>query len=310
MKKKKPQNDPAEIKRRLMAVSKNLNANLGDGTVYTLGKSDSLKIKRWSTGITDLDNIIGGGMPCGRLIEVFGGEGAGKTTLCYHLMARHHFAVDIPIEGTFDPARARVFGNTPSNLLVCRAKYGEDAMSAISQFVRTGVPIICLDSIPSCIPKEDIEKMAKAVNKGQDFDTRLGGIPRLMSKYLHDICVQAEMYDTSIVFVNQIRDKMGALLFGEKTDTPGGHLLRHMYSLRLQVARRSWIEVPNKNPSITANTEKVGMVMKIKVVKSKVSNPMGECEVPLFFDRGFVSWDDVEEIRKELMKKNRDLYNN
>lgn len=304
----KPQNDPKEIKRRLMAVSNNLNKNLGDGTVYTLGKSDSLNIRRWSTGIKELDDIIGGGMPCGRLVEVFGGEGAGKTTMLYHLLARHHYSVDIPIEGTFDPARARVFGNTPGNLLICRAKYGEDAMSAISQYVRTGVPFIGLDSIPSCIPKEDIEKMAKAVNKGEDFDTRLGGIPRLMGKYLHDICVQAEIYDTTILFVNQIRDKMNAMLFGEKTDTPGGHLLRHMYSLRLQVARRAWIEIPNKNPSISASTQKVGMIQKVKVVKSKVSNPMGECEIPLYFDRGYVSWDDVDIIRKDLMKANKEKY--
>lgn len=306
----KPQNDPEEIKKRLLAVSASINKSQGEGTVYSLGKSDCLNIRRWSTGIEDLDNIIGGGMPCGRVVEIFGGEGAGKTTLCYHLMARQMYSIDIPIEGTFDPARARVFGNTPSNLLICRAKYGEEAMSAICQYIPTGVPLICLDSVPSCIPKEDIEKMAKAVKNGEEFDNRMGGIPRLMGKYLHEITVKIEQYDNTLIFVNQIRDKMNAMMFGEKTDTPGGHLLRHMYSLRLQVARKGWIEIPNKNPAITATTEKVGMVMKIKVVKSKVSNPMGECEIPLFFDRGFVSWDDVEEIRKSLMSERKEQYRN
>jgi len=304
----KPQDDPEEIKRRLMKVSSEINKNQGDGTVYSLGKTDQLKIRRWSTGIADLDNITGGGMPCGRVVEIFGGEGAGKTTLCYHLMARNIYAVDIPIEGTFDPVRARVFGNTTSNLLICRAKYGEEAMSAMSQYIKTGVPLICLDSLPSCIPKEDIEKMAKAIKSGEPFDPRMGGIPRLMGKYLHDLTVQAEQYDTTLIFVNQIRDKMNAMMFGEKTDTPGGHLLRHMYSLRIQVARKCWIEVPNKNPSVTSETEKVGMVMKCKVIKSKVCNPMGECEIPLFFDRGFVSWNDVEDIRKELMLANKEKY--
>jgi RecA/RadA recombinase len=91
------------------------------------------------------------------------------------------------------------------------------------------------------------------------------------------------------------------MLFGEKTDTMGGHKLKHACSLRIQVARRAWIEIPNKNPYNSASTEKVGLIMKCKVVKSKVSNPMQECEIPLFFDRGFVSFDDVQNIRKELM---------
>jgi len=305
----KPTDDPAEIKKRLMAVSANINKQQGDGTVYTL-KNANLNIRRWSTNIEDLDEILGGGMPCGRIVEVYGAEGAGKTSLCYHLMSLHPFAIDIPIEGTFDAERAKVFGNSTANLLICRAKYGEDAMSAISQYIRTGVPIICLDSIPACVPKEDIEKMAKAVGKGDEFDVRLGGVARLMGKYLYDINIQAEMHDCTLIFVNQIRDIIGGIGFGETTRTPGGHLLLHAYSVRLKVARRAWIEIPNRNPAITAPTEKVGMIQKIKVMKSKVSNPQGECEVPMFFDRGYVSFDDVDNIRKELMKASREKYNN
>ena len=94
---------------------------------------------------------------------------------------------------------------------------------------------------------------------------------------------------------------MNAMLFGEKTDTPGGRKLKHACSLRIQVARRAWIEIPNKDPRNSATNKKVGLIMKCKVVKSKVCNPMGECEIPLFFDRGFVSFDDVQKIRKELM---------
>jgi RecA/RadA recombinase len=94
---------------------------------------------------------------------------------------------------------------------------------------------------------------------------------------------------------------MNAMLFGEKTDTPGGRKLKHACSLRIQVARKAWIEIPNKNPHNSAATEKIGLIMKCKVVKSKVSNPQGECEIPLFFDRGFVSFDDVPSIRKEIM---------
>ena len=97
-------------------------------------------------------------------------------------------------------------------------------------------------------------------------------------------------------------------MFGEKTQTPGGRKLKHACSLRIQVARKAWIEIPNKNPRKTEANEKVGMIMKCKVVKSKVCNPMGECEIPLFFDRGFVSFDDVQAIRKELMKQRAEQF--
>ena len=98
------------------------------------------------------------------------------------------------------------------------------------------------------------------------------------------------------------------MMFGEKTDTAGGRKLKHSCSLRIQVARRAWIEIPNKNPHNSAKSEKVGLILKCKVTKSKVCNPMGECEVPLFFDRGFVSFDDVNDIRKELMKSRAEQY--
>ena len=105
-----------------------------------------------------------------------------------------------------------------------------------------------------------------------------------------------------------MRDKVGAMMFGEKTRTPGGHKLKHSASIRLQVARKGWIEIPNKNPKNSAINEKVGLIMKVKVVKSKVCNPLGECEIPLFFDRGFVSFDDIKPIRVELLHKRAEQY--
>ena len=141
----------------------------------------------------------------------------------------------------------------------------------------------------------------KSAEKDSIEEQRIGGTARLMNKYLPTIEEIIELTGTTLIMINQVRDKMNAMLFGEKTDTPGGHKLKHSCSLRIQVARRSWIEIPNKNPANTASTEKVGLIMKCKVVKSKVCNPQGECEIPLFFDRGFVSFDDVNDIRKEIM---------
>lgn len=291
-------------KQAIVKLCSQINKKEGDGSIYSIGsKHANLVINRWSTGIEDLDAIIGGGIPEGRTIEIFGPESSGKTTLLYHLMGLQSLALDIPVEGTFDADRAKVFGNRPKQLLVYRAKYGEDALNKTIQFSKAGIPIIGIDSVPSLVPKEDAEKVLKSSDKDSIEEQRIGGTARLLNKYLPTIEEIIELTGTSVIFVNQVRDKMNVMMFGEKTDTPGGRKLKHSASLRIQVARRAWIEIPNKNPKNSAANEKVGFIMKCKVVKSKVCNPMGECEIPCFFDRGFVSFDDVKDIRKEIMKQ-------
>lgn len=296
-------------KAKIMALCDQINKKEGEGAIYSIGsKHADLKIKRWTTGIEDLDAIIGGGMPEGRVIEIFGPESSGKTTLLYHLCGLHPLALDIPVEGTFDAERANVFGNRPKQLLIYRAKYGEDALNKTIKFAQAGIPIIGIDSVPSLVPKEDAEKVFKSADRDSIEEQRIGGTARLLNKYLPVIEEIIEVSGTTLVFINQVRDKMNAMMFGEKTDTPGGRKLKHSCSIRIQVARRAWIEIPNKDPRNSAKSEKVGLIMKFRVVKSKVCNPMGECEVPLFFDRGFVSYDDVNDIRKELMKQRAEQY--
>lgn len=291
-------------KAAIIALCNEINKKEGEGSIYSIGsKNANLKINRWLTGIEDLDAIIGGGMPEGRVVEIFGPESSGKTTLLYHLCGMHSLCLDIPIEGTFDAERAKVFGNRPKQMLIYRAKYGEDAFNKTIKFAKTGIPLIGIDSVPSMVPKEDAEKVLKSAEKDSIEEQRIGGTARLMNKYLPTVEEIIELTGTTLVFVNQVRDKMNAMLFGEKTDTPGGRKLKHACSLRIQVARKSWIEIPNKNPKNSAKTEKVGIIMKCKVIKSKICDPMGECEIPLFFDRGFVSFDDIQPIRKELMQK-------
>ena len=296
-------------KAAIIALCNDINKKEGEGAIYSIGsKHADLNIKRWSTGIEDLDAIIGGGMPEGRVVEIFGPESSGKTTLLYHLCGLHNIALDIPIEGTFDAERAKVFGNRPKQLLIYRAKYGEDAFNKTIKFSKAGIPLIGIDSVPSRVPKEDAEKVLKSAEKDSIEEQRIGGTARLMNKYLPTIEEIIEVTGTTLIFVNQVRDKMNAMMFGEKTDTPGGRKLKHACSLRIQVARRAWIEIPNKDPRNSATTEKIGLIMKCKVVKSKVSNPMGECEIPLFFDRGFVNYADVNAIRKEIMKKRAEQF--
>lgn len=291
-------------KEAIIKLCNDINKKEGEGTIYGIGsKHANLKINRWSTGIEDLDAIIGGGIPCGRVIEIFGPESSGKTTLLYHLCGLQDVCLDIPVEGTFDQERAQVFGNRPKQMLIYRAKWGEDALNKTIKFAQAGCPLIGIDSVPSLVPREDAEKVLKSADRDSIEEQRIGGTARLLNKYLPTIEEIIEVTGTTVIFINQVRDKMNAMMFGEKTDTPGGRKLKHSCSLRIQVARRAWIEIPNKDPRNSAKTEKVGLVMKMRVVKSKVCNPMGECEVPLFFDRGFVSFDDIKSVRKELMEK-------
>ena len=159
--------------------------------------------------------------------------------------------------------------------------------------------------MPACQPKEDIDK----VEKDAQNEIRIGGVARLFSKMLPSIVRICEETGTTLILVNQVRDKMNAMLFGEKEDTPGGRAIKFYSSIRIKVARRAWIDIPNKNPAVSSDTEKVGIIMKAKISKSKVSNPFGEAELPFFFDRGFVSYEDVKPVRAELMKLRKEQFN-
>lgn len=276
----------------------------GKGSIFLTGKNVGLSIPRWSTAIEDLDSLVGGGFPKGRIVEIYGAESSGKTSLIYWLMSLHKLGVYIPIEGTYDEERAISLGVKSKQMIVYRAEYGEEALNAVVRFAKAGVPIIAIDSVPACQPKEDADKF----EKGAENEARIGGVARLFSKMLPTIQRICEQSGTTLILVNQVRDKMNAMLFGEKEDTPGGRAIKFYSSIRIKVARRAWIEIPNKNPAVSSNNEKVGLIMKAKVTKSKVSNPFGEAELPFFFDRGFVSFDDVKPIRNEIMKKRKEQY--
>ena len=256
-------------KEAIIKLCNEINKKEGKGAVYSIGSEyAALQIKRWSTGIEDLDAILGGGMPEGRVVEIFGPEGSGKTTLLYYLCGLHNLCLDIPIEGTFDASRAKVFGNRRKQMLIYRAKYGEDAFNKTIQFAKAGIPLIGIDSVPSMVPKEDAEKVLKSAAKDSIEEQRIGGIARLMNKYLPVIEEIIEVTGTTLIFVNQVRDKMQAMLFGEKTDTPGGKKLKHACSVRIQVARKAWIKIPNKNPANAASEEVIMQSSQVQDLQS------------------------------------------
>lgn len=292
-------------RKKLIATLKELEKEYGSGSIYSLDSNKAiLDIPRWSTGLEDLDKIIGGGMPYGRIIEISGPESAGKTSLAYHLMAQHEIAVDIPVEGTFDNERAKVFGNRKGQLFIRRAEYGEQCLESVMAFADAGVPCVVIDSVPHMIPRKQFEE------PDMEKENQLGRIAAMLSANLPKVALRCEKTMTSLILINQMRDVIGGMLFGPKTHTPGGWALKHACSLRLQVNRVSWIKVPNKNPKNSANEEAVGIVMKVKVLKSKVCNPLGECVLTMFFDRGFVPNDEMKTIRKEIMKQRNEEYKN
>lgn len=188
----------------------------GEGSISSYDKI-AMNIPRVSTCIEDLDNITGGGLPKGRFIEIFGPESSGKTSLALHLASLYEAALYIPAEGTFDAARAKMFGNKPKHLLVYNNEFGEDAMQRTLDFAKAGIPLIIIDSVPFLVPRCDIETILKDTEKEQ----RIGGVARLLTKTLPPLTKICERTGTTIIFINQVRDKMDAMMFGEKTQTPG-----------------------------------------------------------------------------------------
>lgn len=289
----------------IMDICKDIQKKSGDGSIVMSGSSKVLSIPRWSTSIDNFDMILGGGMPKGRIVEIFGPESSGKTSLVYWLMSLHKLGVYIPVEGAYDADRAKAIGVQDKQMIVYRAQYGEEALNAVIRFAKAGVPIIAIDSVPACMPKEDVDK----IEKSADNELRMGGTARLFSKTLPIIERIIEETGTTLILVNQVRDNTNMMsAFSEKDITPGGRAIKFYSTIRLKVARRSWIEIPNKNPMISSQNSKCGIIMKVKAVKNKTANPYGEAELPFFFDRGFVSYDDIKSIRTELMKKERDKY--
>lgn len=304
---------PSPNRSKIFAYCDRINKKQGEGMLFDMSdKNAALKIPRWSTGIEDLDAILGGGMPYGRIIEIFGAESSGKTSLLHHLTAQHEFAVNIPIEGTFDFQRAMAFGNkitkTGEGLRMYRAQYGEDCFNKIDMFCKLGMPLIGVDSVPFIRPKSYIDKLETDAEKDKAGGGTFAPTAQIMSQRLPQTNNLAEASGTTVIFINQIRDLINAMPFGEQIKTPGGRTLLFAASVRIKVARRDWIKIPNYNPATTAEQERIGIVMKMRVEKSKVCNPYGECLVGMFFDRGFVAYDDYKNVRLEIMAEKKEFY--
>jgi len=247
--------------------------------VVTLASELDLKGERLPFGIPGLDEILGGGIPVSRIVELYGPEQAGKTTLAYCLVAQSQkkgIPVYIDLEGQWDADWAATHGVNPKRLLVVRPVAAEAAVDAIIESVRRGVPVVVLDSVAAMEP-------IKAFKRRVD-EPLVGQVPLLLNRVIRRILVYQKTSPTVVVFLNQLRDRMsvGRPLFGEAAyATPGGRGLRHFTHLRLFVDRAGYLTVKKKDAKV-----RVGHKMAIRVVKSKISVPYREVFLELRYDTG------------------------